>query len=142
MPTINGIPPHDIMQAMPMAIMAFMALQRSVIMSMAEASIGIILITMPSLVISQVIRHIMGMAIIGIPIMPMPPIMPGIMPPPIMPGIMPPIMPGIMPPMGIGIGIIIGMPPAAAGLMPPIIGIADMGIIVGSSPAPRRMTLV
>ena len=129
-PTIIGIPPHDIMQAMPIAIMAFMALQRSVIMSIADASMGIIFMAMPSFVISQVMRHIMGIAIIG-----MPPIIPGIMPgiiPPI-PGVIPiGIMPiGIMPPIDMGIGIIIGMgmPPALAGLIPPIIGIADIGIM-------------
>ncbi|HET9594745.1 MAG TPA: hypothetical protein VFP65_04140 [Anaeromyxobacteraceae bacterium] len=104
---------------------------------------------MPSFVISQDIRHIMGMAIIGI--MPgMPIIIPGIIPPPIMPG-MPPIIPGIMPgiipppimpgmPMpppiiGMGIGIIIGIPPDG---MPPIIGMPIDGIaLIGVIAAPR-----
>ncbi|HET9594746.1 MAG TPA: hypothetical protein VFP65_04145 [Anaeromyxobacteraceae bacterium] len=35
-PIIIGIPPHDIMQGMPMAIIAFMAFMRSVIMPMAD----------------------------------------------------------------------------------------------------------
>src|SRR6266536_3303234 len=80
------------MHGMPIAIMAFMALQRSVIIPMPEPmpepSMGIILTTIPSLVISQVIRHIIGIAIIGMPMG----IMPGIMP-----GIIPPIIEGIMP---------------------------------------------
>ena len=71
---------------MPIAIIAFIALQRSVIMSMPEASIGMSLQTMPSFVISHDIRHIIGIAIImgiiGMPPMPMPGIcMPGIIPP-------------------------------------------------------------
>ena len=137
-----------------MLIIAFIALQRSAIISIADASIGIILQTMPSLVISTVILHIIGMAIIGI-IMPpiigmpgMPPI--GIIPPPIigiccMPpiGIIPPpiigidCMPpiGIIPLMGIIIGIIMGMAPGFAGVMPPaIIGIALIGVIGRSRP--------
>jgi hypothetical protein len=110
------MPLQLIKHGIPIAIIAFMALQRSVIISIEPPSIGVILQTMPSFVISKVIRHIIGMAIIGI----MPPIIPGIIPP-IIPGIMPPIIPGIMPgiipPIGTGIGIIIGpiiegMPPA------------------------------
>jgi hypothetical protein len=144
------------MQGMPMLIIAFIALQRSAIISIADASIGIILQTMPSLVISTVILHIIGMAIIGI-IMPpiigmpgMPPIgiipppiigiccMPpiGIIPPPIGIDCMPPI--GIIPLMGIIIGIIMGMAPGFAGVMPPaIIGIALIGVI-GRSGLARR----
>jgi len=155
-PIIIGIPLHDIMHGMPIAIMAFMALQRSVIMPIPEPSMGIILTTMPSLVISQVIRHIIGIAIIGMPpmgiipgIIPfiigmlpigiMPGIIPGIIPfiigmPPI--GIMPGIIPGIIPLIGIGIGIIIGigigMPAFCIGM--PLgmdIGIALIGVIMG-----------
>jgi hypothetical protein len=153
------MPPQLIMHGMPMAIIAFMALQRSCIIAIPDASIGRIVQVIPSFVISHVTRHIIGIAIIGMPmpiagmappiigmlpiigIMPgMPPIMPGI--PPIIPG-MPPII-GIIPfiigfimPMpppiiGMGIGIIIGiigMPPDD-GLIPlPIIGIALIGVI-------------
>jgi hypothetical protein len=68
---IIGIPPHDIIAGMPIAIIAFIALQRSVIMSMPDASIGMILQSIPSFVISQVIRHIAGIdIIIGIICMP------------------------------------------------------------------------
>jgi hypothetical protein len=155
------MPPQLIMHGMPMAIIAFMALQRSCIIAIPDASIGRIVQVIPSFVISHVIRHIIGIAIIGMP-MPIagvaPPIigmwpiigiMPGI--PPIIPG-MPPII-GIIPliigfimPMpppiiGMGIGIIIGiigMPPDD-GLIPlPIIGIALIGVIATrlQSPAP------
>jgi hypothetical protein len=155
------MPPHIIVQGMPMAIIAFMALQRSASASIAAPSIGIIRHTIPSFVISTVIRHIIGIGIIGMPPMPigmdMPGIMPGIIPPIGIPPIgippigippigMPPIPIGIIPPMGIppmpiGIGIImgiiIGMPPAGAGLIPPaIIGIADIGVIARSSRGP------
>lgn len=70
---IIGMPPHDIMAGIPIAIIAFIALQRSVIMSMPDASIGVIVQTMPSLDISHVRRHIIGIAII-IGIIGMPPI--------------------------------------------------------------------
>jgi hypothetical protein len=151
------------MQGMPMAIIAFMAFMRSVIMAMPDASMGIIFTDIPSLVISTVIRHITGMAIIGMgiigmgimpgmPIMPF--VIPGIMPliigmPPIIPGIIPLIIGIPIPFMGIGIGIImgidIGIPPA--GLIPLImgmgIGIAFIGVMSSSS-CPRvgggRMT--
>jgi hypothetical protein len=123
-----------------MAIMALMAFMRSVIMAMPDASMGIIFMDIPSLVISIVIRHIMGMAIIGIGIMPGMPIMPFIIGmPPIIPGIIPLIIGIPIPFIGMGIGIImgigIGMPPAW--LMPLImgmgIGIAFIGVIRGSS---------
>jgi len=52
-PIIIGIPLHDIMQGIPMAIMAFMALHRSAIVPMPEPSMGVILQTMPSFVISK-----------------------------------------------------------------------------------------
>jgi hypothetical protein len=55
-----GIPPHIIMHGMPAAIMDIIAVQRSFIISICDASIGMTLHVMPSLVISQVIRHIMG----------------------------------------------------------------------------------
>jgi hypothetical protein len=61
---IIGIPAQLIIAGMPIAIIAFMALQRSVIICIDEASIGIIRQTMPSFVISQVIRHMSGIAII------------------------------------------------------------------------------
>jgi hypothetical protein len=170
---IIGIPPHDIMQGMPIAIIAFMALQRSCIIAMPDASMGVMVQTMPALVISQVTRHIIGIAIIGMPpIIPMPPIgIPPIigmpppiigmpppiigMPPPIIgmpPPIigMPPIIDGMpMPPIigfimpmpfiiiGMGIGIIIGIPAGEELIPPPIIGIAFIGVIVGLL-RPRR----
>ena len=91
----------------------------------------------PSLVISNVIRHIMGIAIIGmpIPIPGMPPAIIGI--PPIIGFIMP--MPFII--IGMGMGIIIGIPPDD-GLIPlPIIGIALIGVIVGLLGPRRRASL-
>src|SRR5690349_18365428 len=120
---IIGMPPHIIIIGAPIAIIAFMASQRSAMRGIIDGSIGIILMTMPSFVISQDIRQDIGIMpppiigiIIGI-IMPepiMPPIIGFIigfiimgiippMPPPIMPGpIIPPIgiMLPIMPPMG------------------------------------------
>jgi hypothetical protein len=124
------MPLQLIIIGMPIAIIAFMALQRSDMPSMPAPSIGIIRHVMPSFVISKDIRHIIGIAM-GI----MPPIgivpgiipliigiVPGIIPLiGIMPGIipliigMPPIIPGIIPLMGIGIGIIIGV---IAGMAP------------------------
>lgn len=94
---IIGMPPHMTIMGMPIFIIAIIRSQHIFIMSMVmPPSMGIILQTIPSAVISQVIMH---MGIIGMPIMgivgmvpPMPII--GIIPPiPIM-GI--PIM-GIMP---------------------------------------------
>jgi hypothetical protein len=76
---------------------------------------GVIRQTIPSLVISTVIRHIIGIAIIGMPIpgigiMPPMGIIPGIPPIGIIPGIPPiGIIPGMPPPIGIGIGTIIGI---------------------------------
>jgi hypothetical protein len=115
---IIGMPPHIIITGAPMAIMEFMASQRSFMRDIIEASVGIIFIIMPSFVISQDILHIMGIImpiimpfIIGI-IMPfiigMPFIIDGIMP--FIMGIMPFIM-GIigMPFIGIAMGICIGM---------------------------------
>ena len=52
------------MHGIPACIIDIMAEQRSFIMSICAASIGIILHIMPSLVISQVILHIMGGIII------------------------------------------------------------------------------
>ena len=54
MPIIIGMPLQDTMQGMPIAIMAFMALQRSAIMLVPELSVGVILQIMPSLAISKV----------------------------------------------------------------------------------------
>ena len=51
---IIGMPPQAIIIGMPMVFMAFMALQRSAMASIDVPSIGIILQTMPSLVISTV----------------------------------------------------------------------------------------
>jgi hypothetical protein len=110
---IIGMPPHIIIIGAPMAIMEFMASQRSFMRDIIAGSVGVIFIIMPSFVISQDILHIIGimpLIIIGI-IMPMP-ICPGIMPFIIM-GIMPPII-GIMP-------FIIGMP-LIMGIMPFVIG--------------------
>jgi hypothetical protein len=117
---IMGMPPHIIIMGIPADIMRAIASQRSFIMSIEVSPSGIILQVMPSFVISQDIRHIMGIMFM--------PIMPGIMPMPIMPGI---IMPGI-PIMFIGImlGIIMGI----MGIMfwPMFIGIIGMFIgIIG-----------
>jgi hypothetical protein len=120
---IIGMPPHIIMHGIPMFIMFVIMDMRSFIMSICDMSIGIILQIMPSLPISIVILHIIGM-----PIMPMGM---GI-------GI------GIIIGIGIGIGImpmlgfiipmlgfiipIIGFIAFIMGLMPPIIGIPPIGI--------------
>jgi hypothetical protein len=131
---IMGMPPHIIIMGIPADIMRAIASQRSFIMSIEVSPSGIILQVMPSFVISQDIRHIMGIMFM--------PIMPGIMPMPIMPGIiMPgimfmPIMPGIIMPgipimfIGIMLGIIMGI----MGIMfwPMFIGIIGMFIgIIG-----------
>jgi len=114
MPTIIGIPPHDIMQGMPVAIMAFMALQRSVIISMPAESMGISFMTMPSLPISMVHLHIIGIImgiIIGMPIMLIMGFIMGFIPIPIMFIIIGFIMPiiGFIPIMGIGIMFMFGI---------------------------------
>jgi hypothetical protein len=99
---IIGIPLHIIIIGAPMAIIELMASQRSVMRDIIEGSVGIIFMTMPSLVISHDILHAIGIIapiIIGI-IMPMPGIMPFII------GIIMP-MPGIIPfIIGIMLGII------------------------------------
>jgi hypothetical protein len=105
------MPPHIIMQGMPLIIMRAMASQRSLNMSGDMPSMGMHFMVMPSLVISMVIRHIMGiipMPIIGIiPIMgiigivPICGIMLGIMPMPIVLGI-------IIEFIGMFIGMLIG----------------------------------
>jgi len=70
MPTIIGIPLHIIIIGMPIAIIAVMRSHIAVIISMVMPAVGIILQTMPSAVISQVIaQHGVGI-IIGI-IMPL-----------------------------------------------------------------------
>ncbi len=74
---IIGMPPHIIIIGAPMAIIEFMASQRSFMRGIIDASAGVIFIVMPSFVISQDILHIIGimpLIIMGI-IMPMPPIM-------------------------------------------------------------------
>ncbi|MBX3189544.1 MAG: hypothetical protein KF819_21140 [Labilithrix sp.] len=68
---IIGMPPHIIIMGAPMAIIAFMASQRSFMRDIIDASVGVIFTVMPSLVISHVIVHIIGI---------MPPIIIGIMP--------------------------------------------------------------
>jgi hypothetical protein len=85
-----GIPAQDIIAGIPIAIIAFIALQRSVIISRPAPSMGDIVQTMPSFVISHDIRHITGIAII-IGIIGMPPIGEGIICGIPMPGIIPPI---------------------------------------------------
>lgn len=112
---IIGIPPHIIMHGMPMFIMDIIICMRSFIMSICDMSIGIILQTMPSLPISIVILHIIGMFIMPMGFMPIIGIIIG-MPMPIIGFIMPFI---------IGIMFIIGF------IMPPIIGIM---FIIGFMP--------
>jgi hypothetical protein len=117
------MPPQLIIMGMPIAIIEFMALQRSVIMSMSmPPSIGIMVMTMPCLVIVQVMRAIIGIdigIIIGMPI-------------PIIIGFMPPIIIGFMPPiiMGFIMPFIIGMPMPIIGFIMPFIGM-PMPIIMG-----------
>ena len=72
-PIIMGIPAQDIIIGIPIAIMAIMALQRSRIISICPGSIGVMVVTMPSLVISHFMRQAMGIImgmgiIIGMPI--------------------------------------------------------------------------
>ena len=136
MPIIIGMPPHIIIIGAPIAIIAFMASQRSAMRGIIDGSIGIIRMTMPSFVISQDIRQVIGIIpplimgiIIGI-------IMPGPIMPPIIPliigfiimGIIPPIMPlpmpgPIIPPIGIMLPI---MPPMGM----PLMGIPLMGMLL------------
>ncbi|OJH41135.1 hypothetical protein BON30_09595 [Cystobacter ferrugineus] len=78
-PIIMGMPLHIIIIGIPMAIMEFIASQQSFIMSICDGSMGIIRHIMPSLPISIVIRHIIGMRIIMGIIIGMPPII-GFMP--------------------------------------------------------------
>jgi hypothetical protein len=103
---IIGMLPHIIIIGMPIAIIEFMASQRSFIIAIIDASVGFNFIVMPSGVISQDIRQLIGAGII-IGIMPIIPIgdIIGIIP-------MPPIgdIIGIMFPIPIPIGIGIGIP--------------------------------
>jgi hypothetical protein len=136
---IIGMPPLIIMTGAPMAIIEFMASQRSLMRGIIDESIGIIFIIMPSFVISQDILHMMGIMpppimgiIMGI-IMPfiigMPPIMgimPGIMLPLIMGIIMPPV--GIMPPIGMGMPCMLGI---CIGMLLIGIPIIDAPLIIG-----------
>jgi hypothetical protein len=99
------MPPHIIMQGMPISIILIMFSQHILNMSADMPSIGIMVQVMePSAAMSQDMRHIM----------------PGIIPPICMGDIMPPII-GIIPPMGIW-----GIIPPIMGIMPgiiPLIGI-------------------
>jgi hypothetical protein len=127
------MPPHIIMQGMPISIILIMFSQHILNMSADMPSIGIMVQVMePSAAISQDMRHIMPgiippICIWGI----MPPII-GIIPPICIGDIMPPIM-GIMPPIGIG-----GTMP---GIILPIMGIAAVLVIqlshslIGNPPA-------
>jgi hypothetical protein len=71
---IIGMPPHDIMAGIPIDIIPFIMSQQAFIISSCEASMGVILQTMPSGVISHVMRAIimgrMPPIIMGIPIIP------------------------------------------------------------------------
>jgi hypothetical protein len=67
---IIGILEHIIIAGIPIDIAAFMRSQQSFIMSIAMPSIGFMVQTMPSAVISQVIVHIIIGIGIGMPIMP------------------------------------------------------------------------
>ena len=67
---IIGMPPHIIMHGMPAVIIDCIVAMRSFIMSICAMSIGIIFMTMPSLDISHVILHIIGMPMPIIGIMP------------------------------------------------------------------------
>jgi hypothetical protein len=101
MPTIIGIPLHIIVIGMPIAIIVVMRSHIAFIMSMVMPAVGIILQTMPSAVISQVIaQHGVGI-IIGI-IMPL--FIIGIVMPFIM-GIIMPFIIGMVIPFIIGICI-------------------------------------
>jgi hypothetical protein len=122
MQTIIGMPFIIIIIGMPIAIIAVIRSHIAIIMSMVMPAAGIILQTMPSAVISQVIvQHGVGI-IIGI-IMPL--FIIGICI-----GIMPFIIIGIMPLFIMGIGICMGiciMPLFIIGIME---GIAVLGIEV------------
>jgi len=147
MHAIIGMPFIVIIMGMPAFIMDIIISQQLFIMSICEASMGIILQTMPSLPISQTMRQVI-MGIIGMPpvigiipfIIGMPPII-GIIPfiigmPPIMPFII-----GIIP-FIIGMPFIIGIIPFIIG-MPfiigcDIIGICMAGIMVEAPKAGRN----
>src|SRR5689334_8014625 len=99
MHVIIGMPPIIIIMGIPMLMNFIMASQRSRIISRVTPSAGTILQVMPSLPISMVMRHAIGLAV--------PAIVSGIMPiMGIMLGIIPDIMLGIIPIMGIMLGII------------------------------------
>lgn len=142
------MPLHIIMHGIPMCIMLFIISQRDFIISICDMSIGIILHVMPSLVISQVILHIIGIMpmpiigiIIGMPFIMLPII--GIMLPPIIGimfiiGFIPIIgimfIMGFMPIIGfiIGIEFIIGIP-----MFELFVGIAFIMLVAASYGAPR-----
>jgi hypothetical protein len=113
---IIGMPPHIIMHGIPLAIIDVIIVIRSFIISIIEGSIGIILQIMPSLPISQVILHIIGimpMPIIGICIIMGMPIIIGFMPMPII------------------IGFIMGFIPIIIGFIMGFIPIIGIGFIIG-----------
>jgi hypothetical protein len=111
---IMGIPPIMHIIGMPICMPRIIISQRSFIISIMEGSMGTHFIVMPSLPISIVSLHIMG---IGIGIMPgIPIIIWGIIGMPIICGI-------------IICGIIIEFMPGIIGLMPGIIGL--IGICIG-----------
>jgi hypothetical protein len=164
---IIGMPLHISAIGMPIPIIEFRASQHSFIISICDASIGIIRQTIPSFPISQLIRAIIGPRIImgiiiGMPIigigMPIPPIIGmGIPIPPII-GIIPfiigmgigipmpiPIIPGMpMPPIIPGIPIPapawpdIGIPCMPIGIG--LIGIAVMSLLLECTPSTRDYT--
>lgn len=106
------MPLHVSMHGIPACIMELIVSMRPFIISSCAGSIGDILSSMPSLVISQLILHIMG------GVMPMPMVMP--MPVPII-GF---IIMGIIIGMGIAIGMLaIGMPATGMPIDMPGIGI-------------------
>lgn len=110
----SGMPLHIITHGAPIAIIERIASQHSFIISICPLSIGVILHIMPSLPISQVMRHIM--LIMGII---------ACMPVPIIG-----IIPG-MPIMGIPIiGIAPGMPVMGVIAAPGDMGMADIGMPV------------
>jgi len=117
---IIGIFEHIIIAGIPIDIAAFMRSQQSFIMSMAMPSIGFMVQTMPSAVISQVMVHIIIGIGIGIPIMPF--IIMGFIGIPII-GFIIPIIGFIMLIMGF-IGMLI------IGFIMPLVGICIAGIIV------------
>ncbi len=125
---IIGIPPIIIIMGMPMFMAPIIMSQRSFIIFIMEASLGIIFMVMPSAVISQDILHIIGI------IMPFMPIMPFIMFGIII-GIIMPFMPFII----IGI-IMFGIMPFIIGIML-FIGIWPIGMLIAFMRRTLRLPL-